>query len=98
MPATQRGQVYPIGKQYGIRYRDADGTRKRKSSFPTKAAAREWYRDYIEPTLRGEDAPKPELTLSQFVALYLERHAADVRHRTIATLTERLRHAEKRFG
>jgi integrase len=38
------------------------------------------------------------LTLAELVDLYLERHAATVRPRTIATLTERLRHATAAFG
>jgi hypothetical protein len=41
---------------------------------------------------------RPDLTLSEFVPVYLERHGANVRPRTIATLTERLRVAERRFG
>ena len=51
----------------------------------------------IEPQLRGE-TPVRELTFSELIPLYLERHAANVRPRTVATLTERLRHAERQFG
>lgn len=99
MPAIQRGQAYRLGpNRWGLRYRDNDGVRHRVSPFQSKSAALNHYREFIEPQLRGEPAPKPELTLTEFVALYLERHAADVRPRTIATLRERLRHAERRFG
>jgi hypothetical protein len=49
------------------------------------SAAREW------------DSPA-ELTLAELVALYLERHAATVRPRTITTLRERLAHALAAFG
>lgn len=52
----------------------------------------------IEPRLRGEPEPLPELTLAEFVELYLERHAATVRARTIATLRDRLRHSLAAFG
>jgi integrase len=52
----------------------------------------------IEPELRGDPAPTPELTLTELVDLYLERHAASVRARTIATLRERLAHATAAFG
>jgi Phage integrase, N-terminal SAM-like domain len=38
------------------------------------------------------------LTLAELVDLYLERHAATVRPRTIDTLRERLRHAVRAFG
>ena len=40
----------------------------------------------------------PELTLQGLVELYLERHAAVVRARTVASLRERLRHAVVAFG
>jgi integrase len=99
MPSTQRGQAYKLGSgKWGLRYYDAHGVRQRRSPFPSKSAALAYYRDVVEPGLRGEPAAKPDLTFAEFIALYIERHAADVRPRTIATLTERLRHAERRFG
>ena len=52
----------------------------------------------IEPELRGDPAPMPEITLAELVDLYLERHAATVRPRTIVTLRERLRHAVRALG
>lgn len=98
MPAIQRGQAYRLGpNRWGLRYY-VDGSRRRKSPFPSKTAALAHYRDVIEPQLRGDPAPTLELTFTEFVTMYLERHAADVRPRTVATLTERLRHAERRFG
>ena len=94
MPAIQRGQAYRIGpNRWGLRYYDAAGKRRRKSPFPSKSAALAHYRDVIEPELRGEVAPAADLTLAELVELYLERHAASVRPRTIETLRERLRHA-----
>lgn len=99
MPAIQRGQPYKIGPgRWGLRYYDASGARRRKSPFASKNAALEHFRDVIKPLLRGEPAPLPDLTLSAFIPLYLERHGATVRPRTVATLTERLRHAERAFG
>ena len=96
MPAIQRGQAYRLGRgRWGLRYYDRDGKRRRKSPFPTKSAALRHYRDVIEPELRG-DRPTRDLTLAELVELYLERHAAAVRPRTIATLRERLRHARGR--
>jgi hypothetical protein len=56
------------------------------------------YRDVIEPQLRGESIPLPQLTLAELVEVYLERHAATVRPRTIGALRERLRHAVRAFG
>jgi integrase len=99
MPPTQRGQPYRLASgRWGLRYYDANGVRRRKSPFATRSAALRWYRDVIEPQLRGELPVAPELTLCELVELYLERHAAGVRPRTIATLRERLPHATRVFG
>ena len=99
MPAIQRGQAYRLGpNKWGLRYYTAEGRRKRVSPFDSKSAALRHYRDVIEPELRGEPARMPELTLAELVDLYLERHAATVRPRTIATLRERLAHATRAFG
>jgi integrase len=99
MPATQRGQAYRLGpNKWGLRYYDAAGVRRRKSPFPSKSAALAYYRDVIEPELRGETPALPELTLAELVELYLERHAAGVRERTIWTLRVRLRYAVTAFG
>ena len=100
MPPVQQGQPYRLAKgRWGLRYYDRDGVRRRtREKFPSKSAAREHYRNVIEPQLRGEHVRVPELTLTELVPVFLERHAANVRPRTIATLTERLRHAERAFG
>jgi integrase len=99
MPATQRGQAYRLGpNRWGLRYYDAAGMRRRKSPFPSKSAALTHYRDVIEPQLRGDPVALPQLTLAEFIPLYLERHAASVRPRTIVTLGERLPRALRAFG
>lgn len=99
MPPTQRGQAYQLGpKRWGLRYYDAAGKRHRKSPFPSKSAALTYYRDVIEPQLRGEPVRMPELTLAEFVPLYLDRHSASVRSRTIDALRWRLAQAETAFG
>src|SRR4051794_38732976 len=99
MPAIQRGQAYRLAPgKWGLRYYDADGVRRRKSPFPSKSAALAHYRDVIEPLRPGEPATVPDMTIAAFVPLYLERHSANVRPRTIATLDERLRHAVAAFG
>src|SRR5947209_973109 len=93
MPATQRGQAYRLGpNKWGLRYYDTAGLRRRKSPFPSKSAALEHYRNVIEPELRGEAPALPELTFAEFVPVYLDRHGATVRARTIGTLRERLSH------
>jgi len=99
MPLTQRGQAYRIAPgKWGLRYYDAAGERRRKSPFPSKSAALAHYREQVEPVLLGEPVPLPEMTLGAFVELYLQRHAANVRSRTISTLRERLAHATSAFG
>ena len=88
MPAIQRGQAYKLGRgRWGLRYYDRDGVRRRtKEKFPSKSAALQHYRDVIEPQLRGEPAPadRPD-TFADLVPVYLARHAASVRRRTIGS-------------
>jgi len=99
MPPTQRGQAYKLAPgKWGLRYYDAAGERRRKSPFPSKSATLAHYREVIEPQLRGEAVPLPELNLAEFVPLYLERHAAGVRPRTVDALRWRLGVATKAFG
>jgi integrase len=69
-----------------------------RSPFPSKSAALAHYRDVIEPQLRGEPVPAPELTLAELVEVYLERHGGTVRPRTIETLRKRLAYAVAAFG
>ncbi len=99
MPAIQRGQAYRLGpNRWGLRYYDVNGVRRRKSPFPSKSAALVHYRGVIEPQLRGEPAHLPEVTLAEVVPLYLERHSASVRPKTIEVLRERLGYAVRAFG
>jgi integrase len=104
VPGIQRGQPYQVAKgKWGVRYRDRSGKRVRSGVVAsTKTGAFGHYRDVIAPTLVDGYRPPAEdhgaKTFSKLVGIYLERHAVDVRPRTIHTLTERLRHAEERFG
>jgi integrase len=98
-PPNPASQAYRLGPhRWGLRWYDAAGTRRRKSPFPSKSTALDHYRTVIEPELRGDAVPMPEITLAELVELYLQRHAATVRPRTIATLRDRLRHAVAAFG
>src|SRR5262245_9057959 len=96
MPPLQRGSArrLPSGKVQ-LRYYDQDGERQSGGVFETRSAAFTHYRNVIEPRLRGE---LPELTLDGLVDLYLERHGAIRRSRTIETLRERLTHATRAYG
>ena len=84
MPAEQRGSAYRLDSgRWGVRWRDRDGVRHRKSPFPSKSAALRHYRDHVAPELRG-DVVQTGMTLAELAELYLTRHAAGVRPRTIA--------------
>ena len=99
MPAIQRGQAYRLGpNKWGLRYYDAEGIRRRKSPFPSKSAALEHFRKVIEPQLRDEPAPPPELTVAELVEVFLDRHAVNVRPRTILVLRERPAYAGRAYG
>jgi integrase len=96
MPALQRGSVRKLRSgKHQLRYYDAAGARKNGGVYATRSAAFAHYRDVIEPRLRGE---QPEMTLDQLVEVYLERHGAVRRGRTISTLRERLAYATSVYG
>ena len=63
-----------------------------------RSAAWKHFRGVIEPRLNGEPAATPELTLAEFADLYLERHGANARSRTIGTLRQRLGYATRDYG
>jgi integrase len=98
MPAIQRGSVrkLPSGKLQ-LRYYDNDGERQTGGIFETRSAAFKYFRDVIEQTLNGEPAVR-DLTLAEFVDLYLERHGAGARKRTIDSLRQRLGYATRAYG
>jgi integrase len=99
MPATQRGSVrkLPSGK-HQLRYYDANGERQSGGVFATRSGAWKHYREVIEPQLRGEPVQLLDLTLAEFAEVYLERHAAVVRGRTVKILRERLGYAARVYG
>src|SRR5262245_50144227 len=98
MPAVQRGSAYKLGRRWGLRYRDNDGSRRRLSPFPSRSAALQHYRDVIEPALRGEPEQLPDLTVTAFLDLFLDRHGATITARSKDSLVERLGPARKQFG
>src|SRR4051794_33457336 len=99
MPPMQRGSVRRLQSgKVQLRFYDEHGIRRAAGVFPTRSAAFQHYRDVIEPRLRGEEPAMPELKLAELVAVYLERHSATRRARTISTLRERLQHATRAYG
>jgi integrase len=98
MPRRTTGSVYRTADGYGIRWPE-DGRRPHQAGFKTKTEARRWFAENVAPRLdRGESGLGGELTLAEFVPVYLERHAPSVRPRTIQELRKRLRYATAAFG
>ena len=92
MPRLTTGSVFSTGDGYGIRWPEG-GRRPQHTGFKTKTEARRWFAANVAPRLdRGESGIVPELTLAEFVDLFLERHAGTVRpkdHRRAALASER---------
>ncbi|MBA3400502.1 MAG: tyrosine-type recombinase/integrase, partial [Actinobacteria bacterium] len=99
MPADARGHVrkLPSGK-WQLRWYDRKGVRHSGGAFPSKSAAWTHYRDVVEPELRGRPVARRDLTYSQLVEMFLERHAIVAKPRTIAELRWRLKQSEEKFG
>lgn len=99
MPADARGHArkLPSGK-WQLRWYDRDGRRRSGGAFPSKSAALNHYRDVIEPGLNGRAVARRDLTYSELVQVFLERHAIVAKPRTIAELRWRLKQSEEKFG
>ena len=99
MPAEARGHVrkLPSGK-WQLRYYDAKGGHRSGGAFSTKSEAWAQYRDVVEPELRGRSVARRDLTFSELVAVFLERHAIVAKPRTITELRWRLKQSEEKFG
>jgi integrase len=99
MPAEARGHVrkLPSGK-WQLRWYDRKGVRHSGGAFPTKSEAWNHYRDVIEPELHGRPAARRDLTLSELVDTFLERHETIAQPATIATLRNRMKRPLDDFG
>ena len=67
-------------------------------AFASKSAARAHYRDVIEPGLNGKPVARRDLTYTDLVDVFLERHAIVAKPRTITELRWRLKQSEAKFG
>ena len=54
--------------------------------------------DVVEPELHGRPVARRDLTLSELVEVFIERHAIVVKPRTITELRRRLKQSEEKFG
>ena len=99
MPAEARGHVrkLPSGR-WQLRYYDRKGEHLSGGAFLTKTEALNHYRDVIEPELSGRPAARRDLTFSELIEVFLERHAIVAKPRTITELRWRLKQAEAKFG
>ncbi len=98
MPAEARGHVrkLPSGK-WQLRYYHAKGGHCSGGAFSTKSEAWAHYRDVVEPELRGR-SPRRDVTLSELVDTFLDRHGKIANPRTIRTLRERLKRPLDDYG
>ena len=98
MPAEQRGSVYKTSKGFGLRWYDETGSRRRQAGFPSRSAARAWFRDVELPRMRGQAVTAPPTTLTEHVERYLDAHAVGRDRKTIDVLRFRLAYATRVFG
>jgi hypothetical protein len=98
VPAEARGHVrkLPSGK-WQLRYYDKKGGHRSGGAFPTKSEAWAHYRDVVEPELRGR-VVRRDITLSELVDTFLDRHGKIANPRTIRTLRERLKRPQDDYG
>jgi integrase len=99
VPAERKEQIrkLPSGK-WQLRYYDRNGGRHSGGAFPSQSAARAHYRTVIEPGLNGKPVARRDLTFSDLVSVFLERHAIVAKPRTITELRWRLKQSEAKFG
>jgi len=99
MPAEARGHVrkLPSGK-WQLPWYDRKGVRHSGGAFPTKSEAWAHYRNAVEPELNGRPAARRDLTLSQLVETFLERHGKAANPATIETLRWRLKRPLDDYG
>jgi integrase len=98
MPAEQLGQVYKTTKGYGLRWRDENGLRRRRSGFESRTKARAWFRDVELPRMRGDAVARPPVTFRQHVDAFLKVHASTRDANTVRVLRERLARPTATFG
>ena len=99
MPAEARGHVrkLPSGK-WQLRYYDAKGRHRSGGAFSTKSDAWAHYRDVVEPELHGRLAARRDLTFSELVDVFLERHGKVANPATVETLRWRLKRPLGDYG
>jgi integrase len=100
MPPANTGSFYELPNgTWGVQYRLPDGTRKRRSGFKNKTAARKWHVDNVLAIVHGRRrVERNDVTLRQLFDLYVQRHETIRSARTSRTARERMRRPLERFG
>lgn len=100
MPPANTGHFYElVDGTWGVQYRLPDGSRRKRSGFKNKTAARRWHADNVLPAANGRrPVDARELTLRELTDRYIRRHEAIRSPRTIATLRERMRRPLDEYG
>jgi hypothetical protein len=98
MPAEARPRArrLPSGR-WQLRYTVAGEVRS-GGAFATKTDALNHFRDVIEPELQGRAVTRRDVTLTELVDTYLERHGTVAKPATIATLRWRMKRPLNDFG
>jgi site-specific recombinase XerD len=97
VPSVQRGSIVKRGKSWGVRFYDADGTRRSPSGFATRRDAAEFLDRVLEEAealRRGDVAVlrrRQMPVLAELVDEFL--HQRNAEPNTLRTLTARLRYA-----
>ena len=98
MPAEARPRArrLPSGR-WQLCY-TVDGEVRSGGAFASKTEALNRYRDVIEPELQGRAVARRDVTLTELVDTYLERHGKVAEPTTVATLRWRMKRPLEDFG
>jgi integrase len=94
--ARPRARKLPSGK-WQLRY-TVNGDVRSGGAFASKTEALKHYREVIEPELQGRSAARRDVTLTELVDTFLERHGKVAKPRTIATLRGRMKRPVDDYG
>ena len=94
--SAQRGQIFrkPTGL-WAVRWRDAEGRRRQRTGFRTKAEAREVLEEELRRVRLGP-LHRPHATLRELTDAYVAQY--DAAPSTVAWLRDNMRPALERFG
>ena len=87
----------PAGR-WQLRYYDRKGARHSAGVTARRPRPARTTDDVIEPAINGGPSARRDLTFSDLVEVFLERHAIVAKPRTIVELRWRLKQSEAKFG